>query len=386
MEATLHAAIDALDTERLRTRRTMKWSRYPNDVLPAWVAEMDYPLATAVHGAVRDVLQRDDLGYPEPDGLAEAFAGWAQRAQRWTPDPALAVPVADVMAGVEAALRVLTVPGDGVVIATPAYPPFFALLDDLHRRAVSWPLADTDDGWQLDLDGLDAALAVGARAVLLCSPHNPVGRVWSADELRAVAHVAERHGVPVVSDEVHAPLLATGARFTPFATVSDNTVTVTSISKGWNVPGLKCALLVAQPSTAHVAAAVPERERLRPSVPGVVASIAAWTDDGGWLDAVRSYLDRTRAELAAWAHHHARVRTHPGEAGYLAWLDLRATGLGDDPAAVLLDRARVALNPGHTFTRPAAEGRGCVRLNHGTSLPLLREVFDRIDSVLEKSA
>lgn len=383
MEATLHAAIDALDTERLRARRTMKWSRYPNDVLPAWVAEMDYPLATAVHGAVRDVLQRDDLGYPEPDGLAEAFAGWAQRAQDWTPDPALAVPVADVMAGVEAALRVLTVPGDGVVIATPAYPPFFALLDDLHRRAVSWPLADTDDGWQLGLDGLDAALAVGARAVLLCSPHNPVGRVWSAGELRAVAHVAERHDVPVVSDEVHAPLLATGARFTPFATVSDNTVTVTSISKGWNVPGLKCALLVAQPSTAHVAAAVPERERLRPSVPGVAASIAAWTDDGGWLDAVRSYLDRTRAELAAWARGHPRVRTHPGEAGYLAWLDLRATGLGDDPAGVLLDRVRVALNPGHTFTRPAADGHGCVRLNHGTSLPLLREVFARIDSVLE---
>ncbi|MPZ66090.1 MAG: aminotransferase class I/II-fold pyridoxal phosphate-dependent enzyme [Pseudonocardiaceae bacterium] len=361
----------------------MKWSRYPADVLPAWVAEMDYPLAPAVHRAVRDALQRDDLGYPEPDGLAEAFAGWAQRAQGWTPDPALAVPVADVMAGLEAALRVLTAPGDGVVIATPAYPPFFALLDDLGRRAVPWPLRDADSGWQLDLDGLNAGLVAGARAVLLCSPHNPVGRVWSADELRAVARIAERHGVPVVSDEVHAPLLATGARFTPFATVSDNSVTVTSISKGWNVPGLKCALLVAQPATAHVAAAVPERERLRPSVPGVEASIAVWTDDGGWLDAVRSYLDRTRAELAAWAREHPRVRTHPGQAGYLAWLDLRATGLGDDPAAVLLDRARVALNPGHTFTRRAADGHGCVRLNHGTSLPLLREVFARIDGVLE---
>ncbi len=382
MEAALHAAIDALDAGQLRARRTMKWSRYPSDVLPAWVAEMDYPLAPAVHGAVRDALQRDDLGYPEPHGLAEAFGGWAQREQGWAPDPALAVPVADVMAGLEAALRVLTAPGDGVVLATPAYPPFFALLDDLGRRAMPWPLADTDGGWQLDLDGLDAALAGGARSVLMCSPHNPVGRVWSADELRAVARIAERHGVPVVSDEVHAPLLSTGARFTPFATVSENAVTVTSISKGWNVPGLKCALLVAQPATAHVAAAVPERERLRPSVPGVAASIAAWTDDDGWLDAVRSYLDRTRAELAEWARDHAGVRNHPGQAGYLAWLDLRATGLGDDPAAVLLERGRVALNPGHTFTRPPEDGHGCVRLNHGTSLALLREVFERIDGVL----
>lgn len=382
MEAALHAAIDALDAGQLRARRTMKWSRYPEDVLPAWVAEMDFPLAPAVRGAVRDALERDDFGYPEPRGLAEAFSGWAQRAQGWTPDPALAVPVADVMAGLEAALRVLTAPGDGVVIATPAYPPFFALLDDLDRRAAPWPLLDTDGGWQLDMDGLDAALTAGARAVLLCSPHNPVGRVWSADELRTVARIAERHGVTVVSDEVHAPLLATEARFTPFAAVSGNAVTVTSISKGWNVPGLKCALLVAQPATAHVAAAVPERERLRPSVPGVAASIAAWTDDGGWLHAVRSYLDRTRAELAAWTRDHPAVRSHPGQAGYLTWLDLRGTGLGDDPAAVLLERGRVALNPGHAFTRPPEDGRGRVRLNHGTSLALLHEVFERIDGVL----
>lgn len=381
----LHAAIDALDETALRSRRTMKWSRYPDDVLPAWVAEMDYPVAPAVLAAARDVLDRSDLGYPEPHGLAEAFAGWAQRAQGWAPDPALAVPVADVMAGLEAALRVLTEPGDGVVLATPAYPPFFALLDDLRLRAVPWPLADTDGGWQLDLPRLDEALRDGARVVLLCSPHNPVGRVWTADELRAVARLAERHGAQVVSDEVHAPLLATDQTFTPYATVSQHAVTLTSISKGWNVPGLKCALLVAQPATAHVVAAVPERERLRPSVPGVAASIAAWSGDGGWLDAVCDYLDRTRAELAAWARDRPRVRLHPDRAGFLAWLDLRATALGDDPAAVLLERGRVALNPGHAFTRPREDGYGRMRLNHATSLPLLREILARIDAVLTAS-
>jgi len=380
--AALHAEIDVLGPALLRSRRTMKWSRYPADVLPAWVAEMDYPVAPVVLDAVRWVLDRSDLGYPEPHGLAEAFGGWAERHQGWSPDVAFAVPVADVMAGLEAALRVLTEPGDGVVLATPAYPPFFGLLDDLGRRVVPWPLQDTDEGWELDLDRLDHVLDAGGRAVLLCHPHNPLGRVWSTDELRDIAHLAEAHGVPVISDEVHAPLVAPGADFTPYATVSDSCVTLTSISKGWNVPGLKCALLVAGPATARVAAAVPERERVRVSVPGTAASIAAWTDDGGWLDAVRAYLDRTRAELASWAGRHPEVRTHPGQASYLAWLDLRDTALGEDPAAVLLDRGRVALNPGHTFTRPAAEGYGCVRLNHGTSLPLLREILARIDRVL----
>ena len=383
----LHAAIDALDPGELRARRrTMKWSRYPGDVLPAWVAEMDYPLAPAVLDAVRVVLDAHDLGYPEPHGLAEAFAGWAAAHQGWQPDPALAAPVADVMAGLEAALRVLTDPGDGVVLFTPAYPPFFKLLDDMRLRTVPVPLTDAAEGWRLDLERLDDALAAGARAVLLCHPHNPTGRVFTGDELRAVAGLADARGAAVVSDEVHAPLLAAGATFTPYAASSEiaaeRAVAVTSISKGWNVPGLKCALLVAQPGSREVAAVVPERERIRASVPGTAASIAAWSDDGGWLAAVRAYLDRTRAELATWVHSRDSVRAHPGQAGYLAWLDLRGAGLGDDPAAVLLDRARVAVSPGHAFALPAEQGEGRIRLNHGTSLPLLRQVLHRIDAVL----
>ena len=386
----LHAAIDALDPGELRARRrTMKWSRYPADVLHAWVAEMDYPLAPAVLDAVRVVLDAHDLGYPEPHGLAEAFAGWAAVHQGWQPDPALAVPVADVMAGLEAALRVLTEPGDGVVLLTPSYPPFFGLLEDVDRCTVPVPLLDTTEGWRLDLGRLDDALAAGARAVLLCSPHNPTGAVFTGEELRAVAGLAEARGTAVISDEVHAPLLAAGVVFTPYAVsgelAAERAVTVTSISKGWNVPGLKCGLLQAQPGSREVVAAVPERERIRASVPGTAASIAAWSGDGGWLSAVRGYLDRTREELANWVQGRPGVHAHPGQAGYLAWLDLRGAGLGDDPAAVLLDRARVAVNPGHSFALPAEQGDGRVRLIHGTSLPLLRQVLHRIDAVLESS-
>ncbi|HEY2765430.1 MAG TPA: aminotransferase class I/II-fold pyridoxal phosphate-dependent enzyme [Pseudonocardiaceae bacterium] len=378
--------LDRLDIDALRTRRTMKWSRYPPDVLPAWVAEMDFPLAPAVLAAARGVLEAQDLGYPETGGLAEAFAGWAAARQNWRPDPALACSVADVMAGLEAALRVLTDPGDGVVLLTPAYPPFFVLLEQLRRPVVPCPLLDRPAGWELDLQRLDDALRDGARAVLLCHPHNPTGRVFSAEELGAVAEIADARGARVISDEVHAPLVAGGATFTPYAAAglraAAHTVTVTSISKGWNVPGLKCALLQAQPATAHVVGAVPAYERLRPSVPGVAAGIAAWTDDGGWLDAVRVHLDRTRAELADWIGRRPGIRAHPGQAGYLAWLDLRDTGLGDDPAAALLGRGRLAVSPGHDFARPAEQGLGRVRLNHGTSLPLLREALRRIDRTI----
>jgi cystathionine beta-lyase len=377
---------NALNVDALRARRTAKWSHYPPDVLPAWVAEMDFPLAPAVLGAVRRVLEAHDLGYPEPAGLAEAFAGWAAKHQDWRPDPALACPVADVMAGIEAALRVLTEPGDGVVLLTPSYPPFFLLLDQLRRIAVPWPLLDRPGRWELDLQLLDDALRDNARIVLLCHPHNPTGRLLTPTELRAIAEIVDARGAHVISDEVHAPLLASAASFTPYAAsgplAAAHAVTVTSISKGWNVPGLKCALLQAQPRTGWVTAAVPHYEKLRASVPGLAASIAAWTDDGGWLAALRVHLDRTRAEVAHWVRRTPGARAHPGQAGYLAWLDLRDTGLGDDPAAALLDRGRLAVSPGHNFALPAEQGMGRVRLNHGTSLPLLREALRRIDHTI----
>ena len=379
--------LDALDLDVLRTRRTMKWSRYPPDVLPAWVAEMDFPLARPVFEAARGALDAHDLGYSEPVGLAEAFASWAARYQGWWPDPALACPVADVMAGIEAALRVLTEPGDGVVLLTPAYPPFFALLQALGRVEVPWPLLDRPQGWALDLQRLDDALSGSARGLLLCHPHNPTGRVFSSEELAAVSEIVDARGAQVISDEVHAPLLASDLKFTPYAasspTAAAHSVTVTSISKGWNVPGLKCALLQAQPGTARVVDAVPRYERLRASVPGVAASIAAWVDDGGWLDELRLHLDRTRAELAAWVRRTPGVRAHPGMAGYLAWLDLRDAGLGDDPARLLLEQGRLAVSPGHEFALPADQGIGRIRLNHGTSLPLLREALRRVERTIE---
>lgn len=382
----LHAEIDALTEARLRTRRTVKWTWFAPDVLPAWVAEMDFPVAAAVRRAAREVVDASDLGYASEVGLAEAFAGWAKRNQGWEPDPALAAPVGDIMAGLEVTLRTLTEPGDAVTLLTPSYPPFFRLLDDMRLRTVAWPMVEAPDRWELDLDRLEDVLRAGSRVVLLCHPHNPTGRVWQPAELRSIADLVDRYGATVISDEVHAPLLATGETFTPYAAsggpAQSHTVTLTSISKGWNVAGLKCGLVQCEPQTALVAEGVGDRDRARASAPGVAASIAAWTDDEGWLDSTRAYLDRTRAQLAGWVARTPGVIAHPGQAGYLAWLDLSGTGLGADPAEVLLERGRVAVNPGHTFAMPAEQGVGRVRINHATSSALLAEVLGRIDRTI----
>lgn len=387
----LHAEIDAMREEDLRRRRTMKWADIDPDVLPAWVAEMDYPLAPVAAQAVHDVVARGDLGYPMADEFRAAFAEWAQRAQGWRVDTAGVQPVADVMAGIEASLRTLTRPGDGVVLLTPAYPPFLTLLAELGREVRECRLLDTTSGWQIDFDAVADALAGGARAVLLCHPHNPTGRVWSTAELGALAELADRYGAYVVSDEIHAPLLAKGQDFLPYAAsgpvAASHAITLSSVSKGWNVPGLKCAVLVDQRSTPTVVEALPLHETLRASVPGMAAATALWCDDGGWLDAVRTYLDRTREALSAWARARPGVRWHVGAAGYLAWLDLREAGLGPDPAEALLTEARVKVNPGADFAPgDSLVGAGFVRLNHATSLPLLAAVLDRIDVVLERGA
>lgn len=384
--SVLHANIDALRTEDLRQRRTMKWSEVDPDVLAAWVAEMDYPLAPVVDQAVRATLDRGGLGYPRAQEFVSAFTEWAWNSYRWRVDPAHVAPVGDVMAGIESALRTLLEPGDGVALFTPAYPPFLTLLDELRLPVRECRLRDTERGWRMDLDAVSDALGRGARAVLLCHPHNPTGRVWSVDELHALAELVEHHGAHVISDEIHAPLTAEDERFVPYAAsgpaAAAHTVTLSSVSKGWNVPGLKCAVMVTQGETGHVADAVSLHHRLRASAPGIATASALWHDDGGWLSGIRSYVSRTREALRSWVEARPNIHWHPGEAGYLAWLDLRETGLGPDPATVLLEQARVRVNPGIDFApAPSSAGHGHVRLNHATSLPILASILDRLDRI-----
>jgi cystathionine beta-lyase len=375
---------DDVSLELLHTRRSAKWVRYPPEVLPAWVAEMDFALALPIREVLQTALARDDAGYPDAGRLPEAFAAFAAARLEWTVDPARVRLAADVMSGVAELLRALTEPGDPVVINPPVYPPFALVTRDVGRRVVEVPL---DAGSALDLDGIERAFAAGARAYILCHPHNPTGRTCTREELETVAALAARYGVLVVSDEVHAPMTLPGAVHTPFLAVGDEArehgVVLTSASKAWNIAGLKSAVVVAGSERMDGVL----RERLSPHLAvhaghfGVLASIAAFEHGGEWLDALVRHLDRNRTLLAdLLAERLPAVGYVPPQAGYLAWLDCRALGLGDDPAAAFLERGKVALSSGPPF---GAGGAGFARLNIGTSGALVDEAVRRMAAALD---
>ncbi len=374
-------SFEDLDLSRLRQRRSEKWQLHPPDVLPAFVAEMDYDLAEPVRAALRSAVGRSDCGYAITNGLGDALARFAAKRHGWTVDPGRVHLVPDVMAGVEAILLLTTEPGDGVVINTPVYPPFFEHIPNAGRRVVEVPLARTEGSWELDFGALEAAFAADARGYLLCSPHNPTGRVWSAADLARIGSLAERYGVTVISDEIHASLTLPGARHTPFVAAGDAAaecgVTLASTSKSFNVAGLKGAVAVAGSARMQaVLSRLPAACQYGAGLFGVLATEAAWTAGDDWLDALIGQLDHVRAEFGRLlARRLPGARYVPPEASYLAWVDCAALDLGPEPAEVFLRRGRVALSRGRNFGAP---GDGFVRVAIGTSSALLAEIVDRM--------
>lgn len=377
-----NVAAESLD--RLRTRTSAKWALFPADVLPLPVAEMDFPLAEPVAAALHDAIRRSDTGYTASSlPQAEAFAAFAETRFGWSVDPTRITSTADVSMGIVETLRQATKPGDGVIITPPIYPPFFDLAPEAGARIVEVPLnGGIDEGWSLDLDGIDAAFAAGARAMVLCNPHNPVGLVHSAETLRLLADIAARHDATIVSDEIHGALSFGEQPYVPFLTVSDaareHGVAITSASKAFNLAGLKCALIVTASTRGDaLRAAMPYEVEWRTSIFGQIASIAAFHDGGEWLDGVRGTLDENRRLLATLLQEQlpgARYRLP--DATYLAWLDLSALGWGDRPTDRALEVAKVALTPGVDFG--AEVGRGHARLNFACTPELLREAIARI--------
>jgi cystathionine beta-lyase len=356
-------------------------------VLAAWVAEMDFDVAPAVRAGIVAAVDREDFGYVEADlgALTTACAEFLERGYGWVVPPARIFPVADVLSAISTALDVFVEPGGGVVVPTPAYPPFFEVVELTGRPVVESPMIRGGDRDTLDLDAVDTALATGARAVLLCSPHNPTGRVFTTDELIALAAIVDRHGARVVADEVHAPLVYASYEHVPYATVSDaaaaHTITVTSASKAFNLAGLKCAQVVA---SNHTDAARWRELRVfevaGPTPIGIAASIAAYRDGGGWLRELVAYLDGNRRRLAELlAAHLPAITFRPPESTFLSWIDCSALGL-DDPARFFLDHARVAVSDGPPF------GTGCdqyVRLNFATSRALLEQIVVAMGEAFE---
>ncbi|MFZ5869469.1 MAG: MalY/PatB family protein [Actinomycetota bacterium] len=370
-----------LDENACRARGSVKWDHAPDGVLPAWVAETDFAPCPAVHAAVQDAVARGAYGYPPSDartGLPEATAAFCARRWGWAVDPSLVVLTGDVMAGIRLVLETLCDKGP-VVVPTPTYPPFLDVVPLTGRPLVPVPLDADAETAELDLDRVDAALAAGARTVLLCNPHNPWGRAFRREELEALRDVVLRHGARVISDDIHAPLVLPGTVYVPYASLpgtADHTTTVLSASKAFNVPGLKCGQIVT--GTAHDSSVL---RRLPPvanhgtSPLGIAANRAAYDEGGPWLDALVRRLAGNRSLLEDLvAQRLPGVRMRRLEATYLAWLDVRALA-GDDPAAVALARGRVMVNDGATF---GPGGEGHVRLNIATSPERLQEIVRRL--------
>jgi cystathionine beta-lyase len=364
----------------LRLRTSVKWRNYPEDVLPLFVAEMDYDLAPPVATALHAAISRSDTGYaPTSVELGKAYAGFSSRRWGWEVDPGQVTSVTDVGVGVIEVLRQRIRPGDVVVISPPVYPPFFDWAPEASARLLSVPLAEG----RLDLPAIERAFATHPAAYVLSNPHNPVGRVHTSDELAALVRLARLYGVLLISDEIHAPLVLPGAVFTPLLTVpgaAEVAVAVVSASKAFNLAGLKCAAIVtASERTAALVARMPAEVHERTGHFGVLASIAAFSSGDSWLDDLIFSLAARREQLAdLLATRLPSVRWTPPEATYLSWLDCSDWGTDGVPAARFLEEGRVAVEPG---TRFGAAGAGFVRLNFATSAEILDEAVSRMAGV-----
>jgi cystathionine beta-lyase len=376
--------LDSLRVADLRPSKRIKWRLFGDEVLPAWVADMDFPVAPPIQRAIQELVGANDLGYhlvPMSPPLREALVARMHERFSWRVDPRGVLPLVNVVQGLDASVLLHSRPGEGVIVQTPIYPPFLAAVERSGRRLVESPLARGRDRFEIDFDRLRAGIDPETRLLMLCNPHNPSGRVFERAELLALGELALERDLVVVSDEIHADLTYPGHRHLPFAALGPEferrTITLTSATKAFNLAGLPCAFAIFGSDEL----AKPFRE-LPPHVLGHcgilddAATRAAWTEGQPWLDEVLDYLLENRdLVLGFLARELPGIRVLPPEATYLAWLDCRELGLPSDPFEFFLKRARVAFNRGRDFGTP---GEGFVRMNFATSQTILREILERM--------
>ena len=380
--------LDAVRPSARRPSRGEKWATYPDDVLPLWVADMDFPIAEPIRRVLRFAVERSDLGYPihpAPTDVPELTAARMQRRFGWRVEPSRVELLSDVVQGMYVALHQFSEPGDGVVVQTPIYTPFLGSVAATRRRLVENPLAFGDDGYEVDLERLRASVDAGTRVILLCNPHNPSGRVLRREELEGIAAVALERDCILVSDEIHQDLVWGDAKHLPIASLSPEiearTITLTAASKAFNIAGLRCAVAIfGSPEMQRRFDGLPRHLRGGVGILGIEALRAAWHHSQPWLDEVRAYLEANRAFVAGFVRDElSGITLHAPEATYLAWLDCRALDLEPSPYAFFLERAKVALSDGPSF---GEVGRGFARLNFATSRAILAEALERMAKAL----
>jgi cystathionine beta-lyase len=356
-------------------------------VNPLWVADMDFAVPVCVSEAVIARARHPVYGYTQyPESLLQALVGWCARRHRLHLEREWLVPASGVLAAMIAAIQACTVAGDAVIVQPPVYPGFFRAVEDSGRRLLHNPLRETGGHYTMDLAQLEQQARDGARALLLCNPHNPVGRAWTPDELEDVLCIARRHGLTVIADEVHGDLALPSASHCPLgglAQTDDRVVSVLSPGKTFNLQGLGLSMLATSRvdlrGALHKAVAAAHLEEANPFV--IVAAEAAWREGDAWLDALKPYLGGTRDFVAGFLRERLpAIRMEPPQAGYLLWLDCR--GLGMDDAALrdfFVHRCKLGLNPGNEF---GPGGSGFMRMNIGTPRRTIEAALDAIGAAL----
>lgn len=374
--------IQALPLSELRKRKSTKWRLFPEEILPLPIAEMDFPIAEPIKSSLRDMIDRSDTGYlgsfPE---MFQAFQKFADSKWNWAPDVSQMRFATDVGVGTVEVVRTLINPGDKVVLNSPVYDNMWRWVAEVKAELVDVPLIENGMQYSMDFAGLEQAYKSGAKVHILCNPHNPVGILYTKEELARIAELAKQYGVLVVSDEIHAALVYDPKKFFPFLSVSESArevgITVTSASKAFNLAGLKCAMIITGNEKLQSSInLMPVSVAFRASLFGAVAATAAFSESTEWLDRTLRTLDENRRLLANLIETRIpAIGYRIPDFGYLAWLDLGKLGLGTDPAKTILEKGKLALNSGILYS---PRHTNYARLNFGTSAEIISEAFDRI--------
>ena len=370
----------------LHTHRSEKWRGFPQDVLPLPVAEMDFPVAEPIKAILTEMVAHSDLGYlgPIPE-LGLGFKKFAAERWNWTVDEKQVRAATDVGVAVVEILRVFTQPGDSILISSPVYHNFYTWINETKLTLVDAPFERTGDEatnpWVINWDSIEKAYASGIKVHLLCSPHNPLGFIYTKQDLLKIVALAKKHNVLVISDEIHAPLTFPGETFVPILTLGADAesvaICVTAASKGWNIAGLKCAIIVSASDAMHERLnALPPSLHFRASLFGAFATAVAFDKCVPWLDAVIEQLDHNRHLISKLLTEHLpEIAYNPPQHSYLAWLDLSALNLGDEPTAVILEKSNVAFNAGHIY---GAQWGQFARMNFATSPEIITQAITQM--------
>jgi cystathionine beta-lyase len=358
------------------------------DVIPAWVADMDFPAPPAVTEALIERARHPIYGYTlYPDSLFEAVIDWVQRRHAWTIKREWIVMCPGVVPSLNATVMALTQPGESAIIQPPVYFPFFSAVTQTGRTLIRNPLKREHGRYVMDFDHLEQCIRdANARLLLFCSPHNPVGRVWSLDELARLLRIAEKHDLVIFSDEIHADLIYPGNQHTVLATLEDSAnrvITAMAPSKTFNIPGLNLSALIIPDKTLrksitdvfntwHVSASNPF---------SVTAFETAYREGEAWLEALRLYLHDTRDCVSAFLSEQLpQIKLIPAEGTYLLWLDCGALNMNDaDLEHFFIHQAKVGMSPGTLF---GDEGSGFMRLNIGAPREIIMQALRNIQSAL----